>query len=161
MWPYRDFLLGLAFPTLDGSDTTCWNRWWPPSSRSSSWLTAGPARYHEPALPQVSGPPELQHIRPWAFLTQKTSLIGEGFSRLICCAPPPSLHDTGLNPNNLPLSHTSGCPRHDVTLPRFFIGFSFLWPQVLALIMELACSRPGSLRACAPTGPRSIETDNI
>ena len=50
-------------------------------------------------------------------------LLNLGFSRLKCCAPPPSLHDVGLNPNNLPLSHTLGCLRH-MWRSRFFIGFS-------------------------------------
>jgi hypothetical protein len=31
---------------------------------------------------------------------QKTSLIDGGFSRLICCAASPSLHDVRLNPNS-------------------------------------------------------------
>ena len=90
-----------------------------------SWLAAGPACYHEPALPQVPGPPKLTTYKAFGpYSTQKTSLIGGDFFRLICCAPPPSLHDVGLNPNNLPLSHTSGCPRHAVML-EIFIGFSF------------------------------------
>ena len=107
------------------------------------------------------------------YSTQKTSLIGGGFFCLICCAPPPSLHDVGLSPNNLPLSHTHrGAPAIYVTLEIFLSDLAFLTmgslyqllePVVTTefSILELACSWPSSLRACAPTGPKSTGADNI
>jgi hypothetical protein len=46
-------------------------------------------------------------------------LMGGTASRLICCAPPPSITDVVLNPNNnLPLSHTSGWSLPPMTLLR-------------------------------------------
>jgi hypothetical protein len=40
-------------------------------------------------------PQYIQGFRPNS--TQKTSLIGEDYPRFICCAPPPSITDVGLN----------------------------------------------------------------
>jgi hypothetical protein len=56
------------------------------------------ARYtHEPAplAPRSTGATTYQGLGPNS--TQKTSLIGEDCSRLICCAPPPSITDVGVN----------------------------------------------------------------
>jgi len=52
-----------------------------------SWLAAGPARY-EPALPQVSGLPELTTYKAFGpYSIQKTSLIGEGSPALYVVLP--------------------------------------------------------------------------
>jgi hypothetical protein len=60
---------------------------------------------YKPTLRQVLGPPELTTYKAFgACSTQKTSLIGQGF-------PLPSLHDVGLNPNNLACYHEPALPQ--------------------------------------------------
>jgi hypothetical protein len=57
--------------------------------------------------------------------------------------------------------------RYRPSPPRYFyidLVVARCWKLVVTTefsILELACSRPGSIRACAPTGPRSTRADNI
>jgi hypothetical protein len=73
-----------------------------PQQRLRAWSNAA-ADLAQLAIPTSQcplglGPPETttyQGLRPNS--TQKTSLIGEGCPRLICCASPTSITDVGLN----------------------------------------------------------------
>jgi hypothetical protein len=60
---------------------------------------SGPARFTHESVPlQTLSPPEPTTTGPGPNSTQKTSLMGEDYPPPICCAPPPSISDVGLNP---------------------------------------------------------------
>jgi hypothetical protein len=60
---------------------------------------------HEPVPLQALGPPEPTTTCLGSNSTQKTSLVGEDCPPPICCAPPSSISDVGLNLTISPITH--------------------------------------------------------